>query len=280
MKKTVCGILAAVIMLSLLTSCGYKEPPEVGFLVPEQFTGYKIGTVSDLVSKKVITEKIDSPRIVKVSSVEKGIEELLSKQIHGFALPAVYAINEMKKDPLVVCTYTPIVEKNLCAISLSSSPFVMHADAAITRMKNDGTMQRIADAHSPYADETAPYVRPADYDIIDGRTITIGICSDEAHPYNYRDNDGKLIGINVDTAYEIAKGAHAELIIKEYAEDELIPALDSGDVDMILSQYFEDEENPISAKYLYSHHYCDASVYLLVRSVRADRAETTSENTK
>lgn len=262
--------------LSLLSSCslGYKEPPEVGFLAADQFTGYKLGTVNDLVSEKTITELIEDPDVVKYSSVEKGLNALRNKKIHGMVLPAVYMTNEMSKTDDFLTTHITFVEKQLRAVSLNTSDFAVPVDAALTAIMNNGTAQKIANAHSPYADESDPYTRPSGYKKIDGRTITIGICSDDAFPYNYRASDGSLVGINVDAAHEMAAGAHAELVIKEYPEDELMSALDAGEVDYVMSQFYEDEQNPIDMKYLYSHSYCDASTYILIRSPMADYEDT------
>ncbi|MBQ9984770.1 MAG: transporter substrate-binding domain-containing protein [Oscillospiraceae bacterium] len=274
MKKNIALILCIILSLSLLASCGeYKEPPAIGFLTAGQFTGYKLGTVADIVPVKVITESIDSPEVVKFSSVEDGLEALRNKKIHGFVLPAVYTINETEKSDDFTPTKIPFIDKQLRAISLNGFEYSVPVDAALTTLQNNGTARKIAEAYSPYADEASPYTRPAEYDKLPGRTITVGICSDDAFPYNYHDADGKLVGINVDVAYEIAKGIHAELVIKEYPEDKLMGALDSGEADIILSQFYESEQAPLDTDYLYSHPYCDASTHILIRSLFADLSD-------
>lgn len=273
MKKFISIILLSVMAVSLFSACGYKEPPEIGFLVADQFDGYKLGTVEELVSGKEIKELIGKPDIVKFSSVEKGLDALLNKKIHGMVLPAVYAHHELEKSHSFLPTEITFVEKQLRAISLSTQQFIMHIDTKFTSISRDGTAQKIADAHSPYANPDAPYVRPSDYEKIDGRVITVGICNDDNYPLNYRNDSGKLVGINVDIAYEMAAGARADLVIREYPSDKLMKALDAGEVDFILNDYFEDENNPISTKYLYTHSYCDASTYILIRSPAAKFAE-------
>ncbi len=270
MKKIISIILLSVLSISLLSGCGYKEPPAIGFLVADQFTGYKLGTVGDLVSEKEIKELIEDPDVVKFSSVQKGLDALKNKKIHGMVLPAVYANNELEKTDDFLPTEITFVEKQLRALSLNTEQFIIHVDTAFTSILNNGTAQKIANAHSPYANPEDPYVRPSDYKKIDGRVLTVGICSDDNFPLNYRNEAGELVGINVDIAYEMAAGARAELVIKEYPGDKLMEALDAGEVDFILNEYFEDEQNPISAKYLYSHNYCDASTYILIRSPMAD----------
>lgn len=274
MKRIICALLAWAMLAMLLAGCGttgYKEPPEVGFLIASQFTGYKLGTVKDLVPEKNITNNIDSPEVVAFSSVDKGLRALRDKKIHGMVLPAVYAKNELEKSTDFQNLYSTFIEKELRALSLASFESSIVVDAALTFIQNNGTTDKIATAHSPYSDSTDnPYTRPTDYVKYNGHTITIGICSDDAFPYNYRDADGSLIGINVDVAHEIAAYMGVELIIKEYSEDDLMSALDSGDVDVIMSQFSPSEESPIPATYIASHPYCDASTYILIRSPLAD----------
>lgn len=270
MKKLISIVLLSVMAVSLFSACGYKEPPAIGFLVADQFDGYKLGTVEELVPGKEIKDLIGDPDIVKFSSAEKGLSALRNKKVHGMVLPAVYAHHELEKTDDFMPTEITFIEKQLRAISLNTQEFIIHIDTAFTAILNNGTAQKIADAHSPYANPEDPYVRPSDYKKIDGRVITVGICSDDNYPLNYRNDAGELVGINVDIAYEMAAGARADLVIKEYPADKLMEALDAGEVDFILNEYFEDENNPISTKYLYSHNYCDASTYILIRSPMAD----------
>lgn len=272
MKKLICLILASVLALGLLSGCSIanNEPPEMGFLVAEQFTGYKLGTVEELVSEEFLCAEIDSPIVVKYDSVEEGLQDLRDNKIYGFALPGVYADMEIEKSYAFLKLALPFVDKQLRAVSMSSSKLVLPVDAAITSIRNDGTAEKIRRAYSPYADANDPYVRPTEFDTNKGRTITIGICSDEAYPYNFHDDNGALTGINVDVAYEIAKGISAELVIKEYAGDKLFEALEAGEVDIIMSQYFLSEDDKVDVKYTYSDTYCDASTHIIIRGPMAD----------
>lgn len=272
MKKLICLILASVLALGLLSGCNIAndEPPEMGFLVADQFTGYRLGTVEELVSEEFLCEKIDSPIVVKYDSVEEGLEALRANKIYGFALPAVYADMEIEKSYAFLKLALPFVDKQLRAVSLAESNLILPIDAALTSIRNDGTAEKIRRAYSPYADANDPYVRPTEFETTKDRVITVGICSDEAYPYNFRDENGALTGINVDVAHEIAKGISAELVIKEYEEAKLFEALEAGEVDLIMSQYFLSEDDKVDVKYTYSDTYYDASTHIIIRGPMAD----------
>ncbi|MBR5543118.1 MAG: transporter substrate-binding domain-containing protein [Oscillospiraceae bacterium] len=269
MKKLICGLLSALLMLSLFSACSdeYKEPPQIGFLVAQQFGGYKLGTVDGLVDKKVITDNIDSPDIKTFASAEKGVSALKSKKIHGMVLPTVYIKNELENSDNFEKLYAPFVEKDIRALCLSSFESSIVVDAALTLIQNNGTADKIATAHSPYAKNAKePYARPEIVVKRKGATITIGICSDDNYPFNYRAEGGSLVGVNADVAHEIAAYMGRDLIIKEYSEKELLKALDNGEVDIAMSAFSPSEEEPISTKYIASHPYYDASVDILINA--------------
>ncbi len=265
MKKVVSVLCAILFMVSILSACGkpIKEAPKIGFMVADQFSGYRLGFVKGHISEDEITNVIDSPELVNFSSVKKGVSALKNNKIHGLVLPAMYANEVLAKNNDLSKLYLTFIEKEPCAISLASYDFAMQANAAITRIRNDGTAEKIAKANSGDGNET--YTRPSDYEKLSDRLVRIGIPSYEKAPLQYKDKDGNLCGINVDTAYEIAKGIYAEIEIKEYEDDEaLFKALDEKEIDIILSEFIPSEEKPISTKYLYTHAYSDQSVHILI----------------
>ncbi len=265
MKKIICGILAAMCMISLLSACGepIKEPPEVGFLVAAQFSGYRLGFVKDHISKDEITERIDSPDLVKFSSVGKAVNALKNNKIHGLVLPEKYANEEIEKNPDLSKLHMTFIEKKPCALHLAWYELSLPINAAATRIRNDGTAEKIAAANS--GEGKGDYTRPSDYDKVEGRLLRVGIPSFDKAPLHYKDSDGNLCGINVDTAYEFAKEIHAEIEIREYEDDAaLMAALDSNEIDLAISEFIPSEENPISGKYSYTHEYTDQSVHILI----------------
>lgn len=275
MKKLICGTLAVLSLTAVLSGCGKKgidpakvdsiaPPPEIGFVVADQFDGYRVGIVDALTNENVVTDNITNPEVVKYSTVEKGIEALKNDQIHGLVLPSAFAENALKTNDGISKLYLTFIEQKLCAISLAENSRSHAIDAAITGISNDGTAEKIKMTNYGLSDEA--YSRPTDYDKVEGRVLRVGVAKNAGVPLVYANDKGELCGINVDTAYEFAKGAHADLELIEYDNDEaLFAALDAGEVDIILSKFIPSEENPISAKYLYTHPYTDVSVEILIK---------------
>ncbi len=264
MKKLICGTLAVlslVLMLSACTNEPIKEPPEIGFLVADQFEGYRVGIVKGLTEEKEVTDNIANPEIVKFASVDKGLSALRENKIHGLVLPAAETAYALEKHSDISKLYMTFIEREICAISLADNKYSHGVNATVTTIANNGTSEKIAASHS--AD--GKYDRPTEYDKVEGRSLRIGISEECGAPLFYKDKDGELCGINVDTAYELAKGIHSELLISTYPDDEaLFKALDAGEIDLAMSDFVPNEETPLSTKYLYTHSYCDLSTHILI----------------
>ncbi len=264
MKKIICGLLAAVSLLALLAGCGapIKEPPQIGFLVGNQFSGYRVGIVNSLNSEDEVVKEIGSPEIVKFSSVSKALSSLRNDKIHGVVLPAAYAEDALEKYSDISKLYVTFIEKKICGISDSHNEFAFGVNAAATTIQNNGMSKEIAAAHAG----NGKFVRPADYDKVEGRVLRVGVSSANGAPLCYKDKDGKLCGINIDTAYAFAERIHADLVISEYENDEaLCKAIDDKEIDLALSDFINSKDNPLTLKYHFTHPYADISTHILIK---------------
>lgn len=54
-------------------------------------------------------------------------------------------------------------------------------------------------------------------------------------PFEYKDKDGKIIGFDIDVVNKVAEAMNVKVEVKEYKFEELIPALNAGEIDLIVS---------------------------------------------
>lgn len=276
MKKLICAALAAMCVGTLFSGCtnaktppeGFLAPPEIGFMAAAQFEGYKLGTVPSLVPESTIENELPGAYVLTYKNPTKGLHALTEKDIHGMVLPVLYADEEIKKTPGIEKIELTFIEKKISAILLNDSNFVLPVDAAITSLNGSKKSHKIALSHSPYATDENAYTRPTDYEKAPGRVLRVGISSNDNAPYNYHEN-GELVGVNVDMAYEFAAFANADLEIKEYPKDKLEEALRNKEVDVILADFVLDEtkyEEKEFSGLLFSDSYSDASIVIVVKS--------------
>jgi polar amino acid transport system substrate-binding protein len=92
----------------------------------------------------------------------------------------------------------------------------------------------IALTASAVATDVVAQDSPALDRIVETATLRVGM-SGAQPPFNMKSRDGAPMGLEVDLANALAMAMKAELVIVEKPFAELIPALEGGEVDMVLS---------------------------------------------
>jgi polar amino acid transport system substrate-binding protein len=87
---------------------------------------------------------------------------------------------------------------------------------------------------APAAPGAAPSVSPVIDRIMAKKELVVGTAA-SMPPLNMTTKDGQIIGMEADLAKIFAAGMEVKLTLKSMQFDELLPALESGKVDMVLS---------------------------------------------
>ena len=274
MKRILCCMLAVICAVFLLAGCGeevvLKEPPEIGFVVATQFSEYRLGVVDGTIDKKDVNELIENPELVDFESVSKGVSALKNNNLHGLIVPASYVDGILADNENMSKLYLTFIESKPCAIMRSSFDLLISINASCTDITRKGIADNMAMYHIS-GGKDGKYERPSGYETFEDRNIRVGISTAEKSPLVYKDKGGNLCGINVDTAYEMAKYVGGNLEIIEFKNDDaLFDALDNDEIDIAFANFIPSEENPISAKYAYSHPYTDLSTEIIINGETPD----------
>ncbi len=274
MKRILCVMLAVICAVFLLAGCGeevvLKEPPKIGFVVATQFSEYRLGVIDGTIDKKDINELIDNPELVDFKSVDKGVSALKNNKLHGLIVPASYVDGILADNENMSKLYLTFIENEPCAIMRSSFDLRLSMNAACTDITRKGIADNIAIYHIS-GGKDAKYTRPEGFETFEDRNIRAGISTAEKSPLVYKDKDGNLCGINVDTAYEMAKFVGGNLEIIEFKnDDELFDALDNDEIDIAFANFMPSEEKPISTRYAYTHPYTNLSTEIIINGETPD----------
>ena len=101
----------------------------------------------------------------------------------------------------------------------------------------------------------------------DQNTLLVGV-NPEYTPLIYKEN-GKLTGIDHATALEVGKSLHKEVVFKEYPWNELIPALENGDIDVIMSGMSITDAR--AERVNFSHPYLEIGQMAIIRTADTGR---------
>ncbi|WP_442951737.1 ABC transporter substrate-binding protein/permease [Paenibacillus sp. GYB006] len=108
-------------------------------------------------------------------------------------------------------------------------------------------------------------------------TLVLGTSADFP-PYEFHktiDGQDQIVGFDIEIAKAIAEKMGAELVIEDMGFDSLLPALQSGRVDLVISGMTPDEKRRQSIDF--SDYYYKASQVILVRSEDADKYQTMTD---
>lgn len=109
------------------------------------------------------------------------------------------------------------------------------------------------------------------------KTLVLGTSADFP-PYEFHktiDGQDQIVGFDIEIAKAIAEKMGAELIIEDMGFDSLLPALQSGRVDLVISGMTPTEERRQSIDF--SDYYYKASQVVLIRSEDADKYKTMTD---
>ncbi len=110
--------------------------------------------------------------------------------------------------------------------------------------------------------------------IVDSGTLRVGMSGDQA-PLNFRSRSGDIIGLEVDLATALATSMGVELEIVEKDFGDLLPAVESGDVDLVMSGVTITPERNLRAAFVGPYFLSGKSI--LTKSGLLARADETSD---
>ncbi|AJY76966.1 ABC transporter substrate-binding protein/permease [Paenibacillus beijingensis] len=106
------------------------------------------------------------------------------------------------------------------------------------------------------------------------KTLVLGTSADFA-PYEFHktiDGEDKIVGFDIEIAKQIADDLDAKLVIQDMSFDALLPALQSGRVDLVISGMTPTEERKKSIDF--SDSYYQSNQVIMVRSEDTDKYPT------
>jgi glutamine transport system substrate-binding protein len=98
-------------------------------------------------------------------------------------------------------------------------------------------------------------------------TLVVG-CDTDFKPFEFKGNDGKYIGFDIDIWDAIATDLKLNYTIKPMVFNQLIPALKAGDIDVAIAGVTINSEREKIIDF--SHPYFDSGLIVMVRSDRTD----------
>ncbi len=264
--KKISALFLSLLMLFSLASCQLGQREDHEYFLVEDFEGKSVGVLENSGLEASVKDRIPGARIKKYDSIDKAVSALKAYKVETLVVSGSVADYILNKDDslakvLQVYTDSQTVVASTTLGSTAEGEFRSNIDATMSRLKGNGTYYKLLEK---YIFNEAPMGNNSNIQFNEtkiGRELLIGVCANSA-PFSYKNDAGQWAGFDIEIANEIARYYGATPVFKEYTKDELIPALENGEIRVGFGQFTakESEEWPHP---VYPANYFDSSVYLV-----------------
>ena len=248
-----------------LAGCGAKEP--TGIKSPEDVNRaeVRIGIMTGSTAEGLSKAQFPNAKLFLFDDIMDAMAALKANQVDVSitAYPQALQIGKTNAD-LTMLPQRLDHEPTAAAVRKGNAELLNEFNALVAELKSDGTL---ADMEKRwFKPDLSPYVEPSIEIPTDGEPLTIGVAATR-EPASFVDRDGKVTGFDGEMARRFGARLKRPIAFKDMKFAALIPALQSGKVDMIITGM---SATPERAKFVdFSEPYFDNALMLVVRKAAA-----------
>ena len=260
MRSALLFTMALLVSMAMIISAGCSKS-EKTFDNLEDLKKAKIGSMTGTTSEAVTLKLFPEADYKSFADVMDAVAALKSGQLDAVVTVISTAANVAKYNPeLTYLPYDLTKDEVSIAIRKEDAELLAQVDNILTEMKKDGTLadmrrRRFKKDLGPY--ETVDIKVPQT-----GKVLRVGT-SATREPFAFVDANGKQTGHDGELAYRIAEKLGRPLEFYDSSFPSLIPALQSGKIDMIITGMAPTEERKKLVSF--SQSYFDSSNVVIVK---------------
>lgn len=229
----------------------------------EDIKGVSIGAMTGSTGEHLALTRFPEATTKSFDDIMDGIAALLSGQIEAVITGYPAALNVCKHNHNLMILKEPVDHENTAiAVRKGNEELLDSVNELITRLRENGVL---ADMKGRWMKtDLSPYVE-ADIDLPkEGKVLRIGT-SATREPFCFIDKNQKVTGHDGELALRIAAGLNRPVEFFDMKFSALIPALQSGKVDLIIAGMTATEERAKSVNFTQSY-FQNSQVVIVKRS--------------
>jgi polar amino acid transport system substrate-binding protein len=237
MKKIINVFLLLVICVSIIGCNNQRSDPPYTL---EDLLTRRIGVTVGSVSEIVAQEKFPNAELLHFNEHIDSVAALLAGQIDGSITSWPTAFLTARHNPDLMYIDEPLTDDYVgVAVKKGDDELLRAIDDYITKIRNDGTL---ADMERRWFDlENRDYVMPNISEVTTGTPLRIGV-SATREPMTFIDSSGNFSGLDTELAKRIGVELNRPIEFVDMRFGALITALESGQVDLLISNVSITEE--------------------------------------
>jgi polar amino acid transport system substrate-binding protein len=257
MNKWVLSVLSAFLLLSVFTGCNSK--PVITSFADAKYAS--IGVTTGTTGETIALTKFPEAKIKSFNDIMDAIAALKAGQLDAVITSSLTAHQVVKKNPEFYYLQEPLqYEDTSIAVKKGDDELLLAVDNIIGELQADGTL---ADMRKRWFKmDLSPYVERKIEVSTKGKVLNIGV-SAYREPVNFVDKDGRVTGFDGELARIIGARLHRPIEFYNMKFMALIPALQSGRVDLIITSMTATKERKKSVNF--TRPYCINSEVMIVK---------------
>lgn len=264
--------LACLWIPLFLTSCGGTEKAGIQSVAEAEHA--KIGVMTGSTGEVFAKQRFPQAQLKSFDDIMDAVAAMKAGQLDGIITALSTAVQVGKKNPeLKMLPETLTSEDTAIGLRKGDDALLASVDEIIASLKKDGTLEDMK--RRWFKPDLSPY-KELNIEIpTEGTPLRVGVAATR-EPFNFVDKDGRVTGHDGELARIFANRMHRPLEFLNMKFSALIPALQSGKVDLIVTGM---SSTPERKKFInFSEPYFANAQVLLVKSSGAPAPSTSSTN--
>ena len=229
MKKWVLSLLSALLLLTVFTGCNSR--PVITSFADARYAS--IGVTTGTTGEAIALAKFPDAKIKRFNDIMDAIAAIKAGQLDAVITSTLTAYQVVRKNPEFYCLPEPLqYEDTSIAVKKGNDELLLAVDNIIGELKADGTLKDMEKRW--FKKDPGPYEERKIDVQTEGNVLNIGV-SAYREPVNFVDKDGRVTGFDGELARIIGARLHRPIEFYNMKFMALIPALQSGRVDLIVT---------------------------------------------
>jgi polar amino acid transport system substrate-binding protein len=273
MKKAALTVLICLLIFTAFTGCDKSEKVITSFDDAQHATiGVMIGTTGE----KAARERFPKAEVKSFDDIMDAFAALKSGQLDAVVTGYPNAVQAIKHNPGFWILPEPLQnEDSSVAIKKGNDDLLSAVNALIAELKADGTLADMKKRW--FKPDLTPYEEKTFTLPVKGKVLKIGV-SATREPFNFVDKNGRVTGHDGELARRIAVKLHRPIEFSNMKFMALLPALQSGKVDMIVTGMTATDERRKAVDF--SQPYFANAQIMMVKKSGSAKAAAKNESKK
>ena len=266
MKSLIILVIACLSLFSFINGCGKSDKKISTF---DDVSNAKIGVMTGTTGESIAEKRFPDAEVKSFDDIMDAVAAIKSGQIDAIITAYPTALQVSKTNSELWRLPEPLSnEDTSIAVKKGNEALLGDVNRIITQLKSDGTLASMKSRW--FKEDLSPYEEIRIPSPNSGEVLKIGVCATR-EPFSFVDKDGRVTGHDGELARIISAKLQRPVEFSNMKFMALIPALQSGKVDLIVSGMTATEERRKLIDF--SEPYFANSQVMLVRKAAFAQAE-------